>query len=88
MTTATELNLTFGHSEKTLSDAFDILTKNKHWKDPISTWVPEKLYNVYNAACRFYTATNLNITTRRFTPEGETLVLVESVGYRNGPAGP
>ena len=28
MTNATELNLTFGHSEKTLSDAFDILTKN------------------------------------------------------------
>ena len=86
MTNATDL--TFGRSEKTLSKAFDILTRKKHWKDPISTWVPERLYNVYNDACRFYTATNLSIVTRRFTPEGKNWVQVESVGYRNGPAGP
>jgi len=86
MTNATDL--TFGRSEKTLSKAFDILTRKKHWKDPISTWVPERLYNVYNDACRFYTATNLSIVTRRYTPEGKNWVQVESVGYRNGPAGP
>ena len=86
MTNATDL--TFGRSEKTLSKAFDILTRKKHWKDPISTWVPERLYNVYNDACRFYTATNLSIVTRRYTPEGKNWVQVESVGYRYGPAGP
>ena len=83
MTNATELNLTFGHSEKTLSDAFDILTRKKHWKDPISTWVPEKLYNVYNSACRFYTATNLKkwMPLRHARPDAQLLYsLQERVG--------
>jgi hypothetical protein len=80
--------LTYGHSEKTLSDAFDVLTRKRHWKDPISKWIPEILYSVYNDACKFYTATSLSISSYRFTADGETFVLVKSVGYRNGPAGP
>jgi hypothetical protein len=72
-----------GFTHQALSDAIDRLTDPTDWRGPISTWVPGELVLVAVAAIEFYTATTptvqLNTSTMQY--------LIESVGYRQGPAG-
>jgi hypothetical protein len=63
--------------------AFDKVCDPKDWKGPVAAWVLGEGVLVTVAAIEFFTATNptvnLNTETMRY--------LIESEGYRNGPAG-
>ena len=67
-----------------LQTIFDKAADPDDWKGPISVWCEGEAVFPLIAAIEFYTATvprvNLNTDTMRY--------LVESEGYRDGPAGP
>lgn len=67
-----------------LRKVFDVVADPNDWKAPIAVWVSGENVLPVVAAIEFHTATNptvqLDTTRMRY--------LVESEGYRNGPAGP
>lgn len=75
--------LSFGYEVEDLKKVFDACTNPEDWKDPIFVEVPGDLVSITVAAIKFYTATNprvsLNPDTMRY--------LIQSEGYRMGPAG-
>ena len=66
-----------------LTAAFDRVSDPKDWKAPIDAWVCEKDFPLANKAVEYFTATTL-----RVTDTSSNLMRVQSVGYRDGPAGP
>ena len=73
---------------------FKYLTNPDDWRDPICKnvtlremvkrgWTRLFIKNVI----RYYTATECTFTPRLLYSTGEGYLVVESVGYRNGPAG-
>lgn len=76
-------SLTFGYDPELLEAIFANIQDPEDWKNPISVSVPGEMVSVAVAAIKFYTATvptvSLNVGTMEY--------LIESVGYRMGPAG-
>jgi len=71
-----------GYKVSDLRKAFEHLAPKPDWKGPISGWVPISDFAIANAACRFFTATEL-LVKEQF---GECYH-VEADGYRAGPCG-
>lgn len=70
-------------SKKQLEDAFDFVANRDDWRGPINAVIPAEKQEVTAEAILFYTA-----TTAKFSPYAKDLLRCESIGYRNGPAGP
>ena len=68
-----------------LDKAFELVKPPEDWKAPIAVYVTGELVNVVIAAIQFYTATD---PTGTYVPSNWPAAwLIESVGYRAGPAG-
>ena len=78
-----ESRLTFGFGRPALLAAFEAVEDSSDWRAPIKAQVPVETLDVTLAAIKFFTATQ---PSAGFPVAG--LVLVQSEGYRNGPAGP
>ena len=74
---------TQGFTRGQLLEAFNRMTDPADWRGPISVWVKGEGITIAVEAIKFFTATeptvSLNMT--------QMLYLIESEGYRNGPAG-
>jgi hypothetical protein len=72
-----------GYTLGTLRAAFEAVSDPADWKGPIAATMPGEAVMVAVAAIEFYTATvpTVSLDVRTMT------YLVESVGYRMGPAG-
>ena len=72
-----------GFYHKDLEAAFDLVKDPTDWRAPIAVWVNGEAVNLTVAAIEFFTATNprVSLDTVRMR------YLIESEGYRNGPAG-
>lgn len=71
-----------------LRAAFDAVQGVKHWKDPISALVTQEALSKTINAIIFFTGTESKSTEQPMLVNGQKVYRVESVGYRNGPAGP
>jgi hypothetical protein len=67
-----------------LKDAFDKVCDPKDWKAPIYKRIMRRDLDVTLAAIAFFTATSAEVV---MDIPGRPDVLIESEGYRNGPAG-
>lgn len=72
-----------GYTRNQLKEAFDAVSDPKDWKGPIVATMRGEAVLVVVAAIEFYTATTprVSLDTRTMT------YVVESEGYRMGPAG-
>jgi len=83
----------FGVSFNRMNAIFEILTRNMdHWKDPIRGYITEAdmAVNKWTVediidAVDYFTATTAEVVFENYP--GDEGYRVESVGYRNGPAG-
>ena len=70
-----------------LSPAFDMIKDPDNWKNPISTWIEERDFNLCNEACIYFTGAPLEITARVVRSAGadysDCEVEVQSPGYYN-----
>lgn len=76
-------SLTFGYEEEDLKRVFDACANPDDWKDAIFVEVPGDLVSITVAAIKFYTATNPRVS---LNPDSMRY-LIQSEGYRMGPAG-
>lgn len=77
--------LTFGYDIEDLEEAFSAVADPDDWKAPIESKISIHDLPVTVAAIKFYTAT---VPTYRFDSEGNSgKWIIESIGYRMGPAG-
>lgn len=73
-----------GYAIDDLRKLFDEIADPKDWKAPISIWVKGEGVKAAVATIEFFTATNPSVQL----DTDKMLYLVESIGYRMGPAGP
>lgn len=83
-----------GYTQEALGCAFDRLLKkstdtgaHRDWRAPIRARISPHDFEIFHAAVAFYTATALQIEPQADAKVGDDL-LVTSIGYRAGPAGP
>ena len=73
----------YGFTHHALKEAFDRVCDPADWKAPIAAWCAGEAVLLLTEAIEYFTATkprvSLDIARMRY--------LVESEGYRNGPAG-
>ena len=78
-----------GYSYELLKETFDKVHLPDDWKAPIAVTVPGELVNLTVASIEFFTGTTPQVT---YLPPKEfdlcIRYMIESEGYRNGPAGP
>lgn len=72
-----------GHTEDALAQAFDKVHNPTDWKAPIFAKVKAEELSVTIAAIEYYTST----TVRTHKDPFSELWIVDSIGYRRGPAG-
>lgn len=65
-----------------LEAAFNAVQNKVDWKSPISAIITEAKVDVTIEAIEFFTGTKSTLTKL-----GDGLVLIQSIGYRAGPAG-
>lgn len=70
------------YTAEQLREAFDKVSDPNDWKAPLCGWVHLDMLGATIAAIEFYTAT----PTKYIGRDGD-YILIESVGYRLGPAG-
>jgi len=75
----------FKHSLEAMESAFELVREPSDWKAPVCAVVHGEAVSVVVEAIKFYTATVPTVTMR--TLPGCIKYLIESPGYRNGPAG-
>lgn len=77
--------MTRHYTQDQLSQAFDTMCDPADWKAPICAWVYGESVNLAVAAIQHFTATTPTVSA---SPIGAPIrYLVESIGYRAGPAG-
>lgn len=59
--TELKVTTTFEAERKMHSAFFDQIKNEENWKYPIHCIVPEHFFKQFNAACRFFTASHLEI---------------------------
>ena len=72
-----------GYTFKQIERAFNTVKDPNDWKAPISVWVPGEFVDIIVRAVQFYTATTPNAQFDNATCRW----LIQSPGYRMGPAG-
>lgn len=72
-----------GYNYAQLKQAFDSVSDPQDWKGPIAAVMGGEAVNVVVAAIQFFTATEPKVS---YNPKTGQFV-VESIGYRAGPAG-
>jgi hypothetical protein len=72
-----------GFFHKDLEAAFHLVQNPADWRAPIAVWVNGEAVNLTVAAIEFFTATNPRVSLDAVRMR----YLIESEGYRNGPAG-
>jgi hypothetical protein len=72
-----------GYFHKDLEAAFSLVQDPKDWRAPIAVWVNGEAVNLTVAAIEFFTATTPTVSLDPVRMK----YLIESEGYRNGPAG-
>jgi hypothetical protein len=72
-----------GYTFEQIEQAFDAVKDPNDWKAPINVWVAGEFVDIAIRAIQFYTATT---ATAQFDPS-TCRWLVQSPGYRMGPAG-
>lgn len=79
-----------GYTEKELSDAFNMVKDDEHWKNPISKTLHNVSFEqlvVVKKAVQFYTATEAKVQLFKITGPETVNARVSADGYRVGPAG-
>lgn len=75
-----------GYAPELLREVFDKVCDPDDWKNPIAVTVLGEFVNVTVAAIEFMTATVPSVTMLQ-SGDGSIRYLIESEGYRMGPAG-
>lgn len=77
-----------GFTPDQLREAFDLIHDPDDWRAPIAVTVPGELVTLTVAAIEFFTATDPKVSMIPIR-DGDLMIrfLVESEGYRLGPAG-
>ena len=78
-----EVVTTQGFTRGQLHEMFDAICDPADWRGPICAWVPMEGVAIAVEAVKFFTATNPTVGFDCATMR----CLIESEGYRNGPAG-
>jgi hypothetical protein len=74
-----------GYTEEELRSAFDAVADKEDWRNPIAALVTSDNLQITVYAINFYTANTTSV--RRIPNKFKNLFLLESDGYRLGPAG-
>lgn len=77
--------MTRHYTQEQLSDAFDAICDPADWKAPVSAWVSGEGVPLAVAAIQHFTATTPTVSA--CLNRAPIRYLVESIGYRAGPAG-
>ena len=77
--------MTSPYTQDQLSQAFDAICDPADWKAPIAAWVSGEGVNLAVAAIQHFTATTPSVAA--CLNQAPIRYLIESVGYRMGPAG-
>ena len=86
--TATNSNSRWAHHWQKATEriaAWELIQPEEDWRGPIDKWIHSSILPDAQEACMRYTATELQVVDQSV---GGTLVRVQAVGYRMGPAGP
>ena len=85
MPTTTDPATTTSNHHDAMQAAWGLIQPEGDWRAPVDKWIHSNLLPEARAACVYFTATRLEVVDQS---AGGTLVRVQAVGYRMGPAGP